>query len=126
MVDIVSDQRRNTSTGGCVVYFSWTLPSNVARDDLGHFMIVFNGTFTIIGSEIFINTSLAMRAYTVCSCGAHDISITAINCCDMMGESKHHIVKDPEPLPNNIIVCAATADSGFNNADCGNDGEHEL
>ena len=125
MIDIISDQRRNTTTGGCVVHLSWTLPSNVGRNDLGHILVFFNGTLIIIGRETFTDTSLAMKTYTVCSCGAHNISIIAINCCGMLGEAKHHILEDPDPLPNNIMVCAAAdSDSNImNNADCGNYGE---
>ena len=125
-MDVVSDQRRNTTAGGCVVHFSWTLPSNVAVGDLKHFMIFFNGKH--IGNQTIINTSVAMKAHPVCTCGTHNISITTINRCDLKGQSKVYNVEDPdqEPLPDAMCANAdlnmKPMNSSLNPAD-GNEGE---
>ena len=126
MVDIISDQRRNTEGGGCMVYISWTLPSNVHLNDLAHFMIFFNGTpnnrIAVTSTNLTVNSIL----HPVCICGAHNISITAINRCGIIGEIRHHVVKDPEPLPDVVCVAVAANTNLLNNTatDCGNQGKH--
>ena len=95
MVDIISEQTRSTT--GCVVRFSWTLPSNVTIDDLSHFMIFLNGEH--IGNRTVVNTSLATKTHPVCTCGTHNISIIAVNRCGLMSNNDHNI-NDPEQQPD--------------------------
>ena len=124
MVDIISDQRRNITAGGCVVHFAWVPPTNIGIDKLAYFIVYFNATH--LNNEIITNTSLAMRAYPVCTCGAHNISITAVSHCLKSGQSRDHIVEDPEPLPNEICATTDTDNMRMNNGDCGNEGKCVL
>ena len=101
MRDIESDQRRSVS-GGCWVYVSWTIPKNFSVYEISHFKVYLNGTQ--MENETLKNKAVIMKAYQVCTCDIHMLSISAVDSCGNVGESIYLYVKNPEVLPD-IIGC---------------------
>ena len=102
----LSARQYETYSGDCDVYLLWNLPSNIAPDDISHFAIYINGTHVANYNEIR-NTSeiLTMTVYRLCSCGSHNISISAVNRCGRSGRSILVNVEGQLPIPQLAMEC---------------------
>ena len=87
MVDITSDQREDTTAGGCIVHYSWNSPSNINLNNISHFTVTFNGSIERVAKNE--KTAVYMRVQPVCTCAAHNISIIAVNQCSREGPSRN-------------------------------------
>ena len=90
MVDITSTQTES-ERGGCIVHYSWNLPGNIwYPKDILQYLVVFNGTYRRIYNTG--NYYTIEMHQSVCSCGSHDIVITAVDKCGRNGRSQTHTV----------------------------------
>ena len=87
--------------GNCILYLSWSLPSNIAEEDLSHYMIHLNGS-NVVNETHTANSSLQLFAYPVC-CGSHSVSIRAVNRCGRVGPSTDDQTVLPTELP--VVTC---------------------
>ena len=93
-----------TYFGDCEVYIAWSLPSNTAPDDISHFTISINGTH-VDNETRNTNETLTTIVYSLCSCGSHNISISAVNRCGRSSRSVIVTVDGQLPTPQLIIDC---------------------
>ena len=120
MGDIASDQRESTM-GGCTVFYSWSAPNNTDLRDISHFMVYFNGSRNSFGTT---GNSVFMKAQSVCTCASHNITIFAVDRCNRSGQPQFHVVSD---VPNFDGTCKdltmdRTNQPATDTARCQNDG----
>ena len=94
---VLSARQYETYSGNYDIYLSWNLPSNIAPDDISHFTIYIDRTH-IANETRSVNESLTVTVYRLCSCGSHNISITAVNRCGRSGRSVFIIVDVQLPM----------------------------
>ena len=105
MPQVISRQVSDASdSGSCDLYLSWNLPSNIARpNDVSHFIVRINGThFT--NETTKANESSILTVYRLCSCGSHNINISAVSRCGSVGESALTIVNQLS-IPQSTMEC---------------------
>ena len=88
--------------------------------DISHFEISINGT--PMSNETNITKSFTMRAYPVCSCGTHYISIVAVNRCGRVGQNVTEVVNYPEP----DVMCDSNVNSVDPRPNIGNETESSM
>ena len=101
---VISASQCETYYRNCDIYLSWSLPNNIAPDDISHFTIYIDGTH-VANKTRNVNESLIVIVYRLCSCGSHNISISAVNRCGRSGRSTLVTVDDQLPIPQLTIEC---------------------
>ena len=109
MLEVIPRQIFNkipTDSGNCNVHLFWNFPNNIALDDISHFTVHINGTH-IANETRNANESSILTSYRLCSCGSHNISISAVNRCGMQS-TLNIIVEDPQPTSQFPMQCQDT------------------
>ena len=88
MVYIISDQSES-KMGGCIVHYSWSLPTNIDKANISHFMVIFNGTSKRVSST---GDDAYMMEQSVRACVSHNITIIAVDRCGRNGQPRNHVV----------------------------------
>lgn len=81
----------------CSLYMIWSAPSNIANRDVNRFVVYVNGTVSFNETNDK-RKNLTLAVYPVCSCGAHNVSVSAVNRCGQMGQSTPTITLDENPI----------------------------
>ena len=89
-----------SDSGTCIVYLSWSLPTNIPPDDIAQFIVQIDGIH--VANE---TGNSYMGVYHLCSCGSHIISISAVNRCGRSGSSISITVEDQLSLPQLTMEC---------------------
>lgn len=105
MPQILSARQFETYSGNCDIYLLWSLPNNTAPNDTSHFAIYINGTHIADETRNNVNENLTVTVYRLCSCGSHNISITAVNRCGKSGRSVLITVDDQLSIHQLTLDC---------------------
>ena len=96
--------------GTCVIYLLWSLPNNIAPDDISHFAIYINGMH-VANETRNVNESLTMTVYRLCSCGPHSIGVSAVNRCGRSGRNLLITTERQPPIHQLTMECLDNFDS---------------
>ena len=103
MYDIRKDKQN-----GCILHLAWNSPTNIAREELSHYMININGT-------THMNETSTMTSIHMCTCDHHHIGIIAVNRCGRTGPSTPNITLDKEPKRLHEFGCSTTTNVSSDN-----------
>ena len=87
-VQNVTANQKIDNTGGCLVGITWSLPPNVAEEDVSQYLVYVNGTK--LDEPIYMPPA----AYRMCSCGSYDISVSTVDRCGRTGQNSSFITVD--------------------------------
>ena len=107
MPQIISHQVPDASgSGSCNIHLTWNLPSNIAPDDVSHFTVHINGTH-MANERRNANESSILTSYRLCSCGSHNVNISAVNRCGSSGQTLSilSIVENQLSIPQFPVQC---------------------
>ena len=83
----------------CVLHLAWSSPSDIAVEHVMTYMIVINGNNSVNKTNSD-NSTRNLIAHSMCTCGPHTVSISAVNICHRVGQSTPNVTLHPEPLSN--------------------------
>ena len=84
-----------TERSGCTIYLGWNPPTNIAQDDVSHYIIYINGT-KFYSMMTNINRNLILIAFPVCICASHQITVSAVDRCGREGQRSPNITPVPD------------------------------
>ena len=100
------------SDNNCDIHLSWNIPSNISTEDIPHFIVQINETTMNHSNQISSNGDSMFTVYRQCSCGSHNINISAVNRCGSSGESTLLIIED-EASVSNMMDCQLQSCTGI-------------
>ena len=103
--NVTLDFTYDDSIGGCVIKLEWSPPINLDLEDISHYIVYVNGTDVltrIIDKDEDAN--LTIISYPVHSCGAHNVSVSAVNRCGHEGQRSADITLEAIILPGKYII----------------------
>lgn len=98
---MLANQTMDTK-GICLLHITWSAPSNIEPRYVSHYMIHVNGS-NLVNHTNLNNQQSHLITYPVCTCGSHNVSITAVSTCDSIGQSTDNYTTMPARLYN--ITC---------------------
>ena len=95
--DVTVNQRTEISMGSCIIYLGWNPLINTTQDDITHYMIYINGT-NIFNKTKSTDRPLMLSAFPVCTCAAHQISVSAVDRCGVESQKSPDIIPHQESV----------------------------
>jgi hypothetical protein len=98
---IMTTQGKDNCTGKCTILLGWSPPTNIAIEDISHYIVYINET-NLLSQE---SKNFTLTAYPVSSCGAYQISVSTVDRCGREGQRSPIILLDQGPLPLSLTEC---------------------
>lgn len=96
--EIIPNQTKD-AMGRCVLHLAWSSPSNIAIGLIEKYLIKIDRNINVNVTKTNSNNSTRnLFSYSVCACGPHTVSISAVNICHRMGPSTPDVTLYPKPL----------------------------
>ena len=107
--DLIVNQMTMMSMGSCIIHLGWNSPINITQADIAHYMIYINGT-NIMNKTKSTDHPLMLSAFPVCTCAAHQISVSAVDRCGVESQKSPDIIPDQDPAFF-LLECGFVKDS---------------
>ena len=117
-LNVTANLIKDTGVGGCTIQLGWSPPISIAFEAatyVSHYIVYVNG-IDVINKTRETDQNLTLISYPVCSCGAHVVSVSAVNLCGCESQMSPNVTLDKEPVPALLPECEdatlATSDQG--------------